>query len=136
MHILAVGNTRYGKRHTSRTVSSTPLQSILEESLHLRQYFFNSTHSSTRKTPQRRTLQNNTPPTCKTYEFSRHRCLTSNFGDNVNQSHSDRCHPLTAVKHEPSNVVLMVRGCRMTKIQAQRNGMQHNKAYFFVIYLY
>ena len=62
VYMLAVGNTPYGKRHTSRTMSVTPLQSILEESFHSRQSFWhyrqiNSTLSSTPKTPQRRTPQ-------------------------------------------------------------------------------
>ena len=100
-YIPAVGNTPYGKRHTSRTVYVKPLQSILTESLHSRQLFWYCgqitwTHSWTRKMPQIRTLQNNTPPAWKTYEFSRHRCcLTLTFGDNVTHSHSDRCQPLT-----------------------------------------
>ena len=38
-YTLAVGNTPYGKRHTSRTISMKPLQSILEESLHSRPSF-------------------------------------------------------------------------------------------------
>ena len=62
IYILAVGNTPYGKRHTSRIICVTPLQSILAKSFHSRQSFWNywqmnSTHSSTRKTPQRRTLK-------------------------------------------------------------------------------
>ena len=62
IYILAAGNAPCGKPHTSRTISVTPLQSILEESLYLGQSFWyywqiNSTHSSTRKAPQRLTLQ-------------------------------------------------------------------------------
>ena len=118
MHILAVGNTRYGKRHTSRTVSSTPLQSILEESLHLRQYFFNSTHSSTRKTPQRRTLHITLRQLEKrTSSRATDRChLTMNFGDNANQSHSNRYQPLTDRKERATQRSFTR---RMTKIQAQ-----------------
>ena len=58
-------------------MSVAPLQSIfLDESLHSRQSFWyywqiKSTHSWTRKTPQRRTLQNNTPPTWKMDDISR-----------------------------------------------------------------
>ena len=51
---------------------------------------------------------------------------------------TDRCQPLTTVKHQRRNVVLRVRGCRMTKVVLYRHslpGCKHNKAYFFVIYL-
>ena len=71
-HILPLGSTPYRKRHKTRTiVCITPLQSILEEGLHSRQYiyiyiyifFFSRLNdqfdASTRKTPQRRTLQIN-----------------------------------------------------------------------------
>ena len=62
VYILAAGNTPYVKRRASRTMSATPLQSIFEQSLHSPLSFWsywhlNSTHFSTRKTPQRRTPQ-------------------------------------------------------------------------------
>ena len=38
-------------------------------------------------------------------------------------------------KHEPRNVVLRVRGLRMTKIQAQLFGMQTQQGVIFVICL-
>ena len=63
-YILPVGNTPYRKRHNTRTICITPLQSILEESLHSRQSFlvkltdqFNAFFNP--KTPQRRTLKIN-----------------------------------------------------------------------------
>ena len=39
-YILPAGNTPYRKRHNTRTMCITPLQSILEEGLHSRQSFF------------------------------------------------------------------------------------------------
>ena len=141
IYILEVGNTPYGKRHASRTISVTPLQSIFEESLHSRQSFWynwqiNSTHSSTRKTPQRRTL----PITLRqiekrtSYHATDRSCLTLNFGDNANQSHSDRCQPLTDRKARATQRSTRVRGCRMTKYRHSFTGCKHSKAYFFVIY--
>ena len=80
---------------------------------------------------------NNTPPTWKTYVFSRHlRRLTLNFGDNANRSHSNRCQPLTTVKNEPRNLVWRVRGYKATnEYRHSFAGRKHNKGYFFVIYL-
>ena len=92
-----VGNTPYGRDHTSRTIYVTPLQSILDESLHSRQSFWNywqinSTPSW--RTPHRRTLQI-TLRQLENRASSRHRCLTLNFVVNANHSHADRCQPLT-----------------------------------------
>ena len=98
VYILAVG------KHSLRNTPCLPnhICYASEESLHSRQYFWyywqiNLTHSSTRKTPQRRTLRITLRQLEKTYESSRHRCcLALNFGDNANHSHSDdRCLPLT-----------------------------------------
>ena len=95
-----------GRKHALRKTAYLPNQTCdsfvvyRRKNLCSRQSFWNhrrinSTHSSTRKTPQRRALQI-TLQLKKMREFSRHRCcLTLNFGDNVNHSHSDRCQPLT-----------------------------------------
>ena len=113
---LGVGSTPYGKRYISRTKLGNPLRSTryLKRTLTFtaiflalmkKQFgaFFKPKYASGTNA-----ITDNTPrPTWKTYEFSRHRCcLTLNFGDNANQSHSDRCHPLTTVKHDPRNAVL------------------------------
>ena len=62
--ILAEGNTPYGKRHNSRTESLFWLQStrylrrkLTFTAIFLYNFQINSTHPSTRKTPQKRTLQ-------------------------------------------------------------------------------
>ena len=113
--ILAVGNMPSGKRQTSRTISATPLQSILlEESLHSRQSFWYDTDKSIQRIPQpekrlrdERYQYQEHSASLKTYECSRHRrCSMLKIGDNVNHSHSDRCQPLMTVKHERRNVVL------------------------------
>ena len=80
-YILAVGT------HALRKTPYLPIRIchasavyLLEESFHSRHFFWyywqiDST-LSTRKTPQRRRYHtNNTPPTWKTYEFSRHRSM-------------------------------------------------------------
>ena len=68
IYILAVGNTPYGKRHTSRTILvsvTTPLQSKLTfTAIFLVLLTDQFDAFLTRKTPQRRTnATNNTPPT-------------------------------------------------------------------------
>ena len=124
-----VENTPCGKCHTSRTIYVAPLQSILEENLYSR-HFFRTTDKSLRrilqlKNASEKNATNNTPLTWKPYQFSRHRrCLTLNFGDNAYHSHSNRCQPVTTVKHEPRNVAWRVSDSRMTKIRAQLYGMQ------------
>ena len=67
----------------------------------------------------------------KTCKLSRHRyCLTLNFGDNANHSHSDRCQPLTDCKARETQRSLRVWGCRITKIQAQLfTGCKHSNVY-------
>ena len=58
IYILAVGSTPCGKRHTSRTISATSLQSVRRK-LNFYGNLFGTTdrsiHSATRKTRQRRT---------------------------------------------------------------------------------
>ena len=74
IHTLAVGNTPYGKCHTSRTTSVKPLQSISGESLHSRQYFWVLLTWIRRMLQPGKRLRddatNNTLPTWKTYEFA------------------------------------------------------------------
>ena len=123
VYILAVGNTHYGKRPTSRYIcydsavyhkrklTFTAIFLVL-----LTDQFdaiFNPKNASETNDI------NNTSPTSKTYEFSRHRyCLTLNFGDNANHSQSDRCQPLTDCLAQATPRSLRGRGCRMTTIQA------------------
>ena len=90
---LAVGNTPYGKRHISRTKLGNPLQSIFEESSRSRQSFWVLLSNQfdaffNQKNTSDTNATNNTPPTWKTYELSRHQCcLALNFGE--------ICQPLT-----------------------------------------
>ena len=69
--------------------------------------------------------------TRKTYEFSCHRCLTLNFGDNANHWHNDRYKSNGPHRCTSDKLVLRVRGCRMTKIQAQLYGMQTQQGALF-----
>ena len=118
MGFLPLLDTPYGKRNIYRIKLVNSLQCIQEEGLHSRKSF-RTTDKSLRLIlqPEKRLTNptNTTPPTWKTYGLSRHRCCSIlNFGD-VNHSHSDRCQPLTTVKHERRNVGLWVGGCRMPK---------------------
>ena len=102
--ILALGNTPYGKRHNSRTQSPFWLQSILEESLLSRQYFWTTARSIRHILQSEKSRRNERYKvyyaiywsTWKSYDFSRDRCcLTLNFGDNANHAYSHRSKPLT-----------------------------------------
>ena len=123
-----------GREHALRKTAYVPVQTWKSSAVYLRRKltftatflvrltyqldaFFNPKHASDTNST------NNTPSIWKMYEFSRHRCrLVLKVGDTANYSHSDRCQPLTIVKHEPRK--LRVRGCRTTKIHAQLYGMQ------------
>ena len=103
VYVIVVGNAPYGKRHVSRTKPVYGKLNILDQSLHSPQPFLyrchiSSMHSSTRKTPQKRTLKYHSAiywSPWKTYEFSRHRCcLALDFGDNGNHLYSHRFKPL------------------------------------------
>ena len=105
--------------------SMTPLQSTLEESPIL---CIHSNIIGTADKPIRHVLQpenaasetnatNNSSPTRKTYEFSRHRCCSRlNFGDNANQSHVNRCQPPT-----DRNTLATKRSCTGQGLQNDQN---------------
>ena len=115
----------YGKRHISRTKLVHRLQYYLRRKLIFTAIFlalrvltnhFDAFFNP--KTPQRRTLHITLRQLEKrTSSRATDRChLTMNFGDNANQSHSNRYQPLTDRKERATQRSFT---SRMTKIQAQ-----------------
>ena len=124
------------KRHTSRTTSVTPLQSISEESVQS-PHFFGATDRSIRRILQpekhfrdehykehsanSKNVRVVAPPMLFNVELRRRR----------NRSYSDQCQPLTDCKARPIPRSLRVRGCRMAKLKAQFHGMQTQQRVLF-----
>ena len=126
---LVVGNTPYGKQHTSGT------EPVLLHALYIRLNLtftpifwyrcqISSMHSSTRKTAQKRTLKISllhllvnlnsvrvlSPPMLFGIELWRQRHPLTFSSIQASDG------PLRSVKHERHKVVLRVRSCRMSKI--------------------
>ena len=103
------------RKHVLRKTAYLPNQTCDSPALYLRRkltftvivWYYNAFNP---ENASETNATNSTPPTKKTSKFSRHRCcLTLNSGNNVSHLHSDRCQPLTTVKHEQRKVVLRVR---------------------------
>ena len=134
--ILAVGNTPYGKRHTSQNMYVTPLPYVgrnftfavifLVPLTDQFDAFFNPQITSETN------ATNNTPPTCKKHELSRLPwSLMLNFGANANHLHSDRYQPLSGCTAWTTQRSLRVRGCTITELQEQLFGMQQQQGVLF-----
>ena len=138
IYTLVVVSTPYGKRHISR---SEPV--LLQQSEHIRlkltfdpiflyKYHISSMHSSTRKMPQKITQNISLRHLLVNLKYARVLAPPMLFSIELWR----QCQPLIfppiqasngalrSVKHERRNVVIRVRGCRMTNIQKELYGMQ------------
>ena len=141
---LVVGNTPYGKRHISRN------EPVLLQDYHNRfklavtSIFFVQMPDQFDALLNPKNAKEITPPSIgqlekrTRYEFSRHQCcLALNFDINGNHLCYHRLKPLAEScvpwEHELRNVVIQLRGCRITKCRNSSTVCKHNKECFRVV---
>ena len=137
IYILVVRNTPYGKWHISRTEPVYGKLNVLDQSLHPPQSFLyrcqiSSMHSSTRKTPQKRTPKMSIRHLLVNMRNVRVLPPPMLFSSELWRQWQPFIFPpieasngaLRSAKHERRNVVIRVRGCRMANIQEKLYGVQ------------